>query len=254
MTHQRPTLIACLTALALLAVLPAASYAAVPRSDSRALRPVQPLATIAVPPQNPGHNLTLSALTTIVCTGAPSGATCTDAVLAAIDAARAGEGVRPMRLPGDYPTLNAAQQLLVVSNLERIDRGLAPAAGLSGSLDRRAWVGARSGNDPALAPLYGNAAGSNWAGGDRSVLEADFAWMYDDGPGSHNIECAAPGQQGCWGHRDNILAPYHEPVAMGAAVVGSSEAELFVGSDTQTGPNQPDALVAPMYAALMRRH
>jgi hypothetical protein len=245
---------ACLSALALLALLPAASHAAVARSGRRAPRPVHPLATIAVSPRDPGHNLTLSVQTTMVCAGAPSGGACTDAVLAAIDAARAPEGVRPMRLPGDYPTLNAAQQLLVVSNLERVDRGLASAAGLSRSLDQRALSGARSGNDPALAPLYGNAAGSNWAGGYRSVLEADFAWMYDDGPGSPNIDCAAPGQQGCWGHRDNILAPYQEPLAMGAAVVGSSEAELFVGHDTQTGPNQPDALVAPVYAALMRRH
>ena len=43
-----------------------------------------------------------------------------------------------MRLPADYRTLSPAEQLLVVTDLERVNRGLVPAVGLSPSLNRRA--------------------------------------------------------------------------------------------------------------------
>ena len=203
--------------------------------------------------RDPSTNRTLSDATMRECSDNPSGQSCTSAVLAGVDAARAREGVRPIRLPADWATRSATQQLFLVADLERVDRGLVPAAGLARSLNRRAWAGARANTDPSLEPMNGNWAGSNWAGGFGSVLEADFEWMYDDGPGSPNIDCAAAGQSGCWGHRDNILAPYQAPLAMGAAVVGVSMAELFVGHDVATGPHQADALGAPRWPAVARR-
>jgi hypothetical protein len=36
-------------------------------------------------------------------------------------------------------------------------------------------------------------------------LEAIYFWMYDDGPGSSNIDCTSSDTSGCWGHRDNVL-------------------------------------------------
>jgi hypothetical protein len=189
----------------------------------------------------------------MLCSTSPQGQGCTSAVLAAIDAARAREGVRPMQLAAGWSTLSATRQLFLVADLERVDRGLVPASGLAPSLNRRAWDGARGNTDPSLEPMHGNWAGSNWAGGFGSVLEADFEWMYNDGPGSPNIDCASAGQSGCWGHRDNILAPYQAPLAMGAAVDGVSMAELFVGHDVATGPHQADALAAPRWPAVARR-
>jgi hypothetical protein len=207
---------------------------------------------------NPGVSRPISQATFGLCQMASDGDACTSAVLTAIDAARAAEGVGPMHLPADYRTLTVTEQLLVVTDQERVDRGLIPAAGLSASLNRRAWAGARADTDPALEPMYGDSAGSNWAGGYSSVLEADFAWMYDDGPGSPNLDCGSAGGSGCWGHRDNILATYHAPLAMGVAVdadtsEGVSMTQLFMGGDSQTGPGQADAIVARAAAAGRRR-
>lgn len=185
----------------------------------------------------PQTSFTLPEATTGACAIDPSGSACTAGVLRAIDAARAAEGVRPMRLPAAFGSLTPTQQLFVVTDLERVDRGLVAPVQLS-SLDRRAFSGARNEVDPALTPMFGDAAGANLAVGLRSALEADFMWMYDDGPGSANADCRSAGQPGCWGHRDNILADYRAPLAMGAAVDarpsdGVSMTELFMGHDTR---------------------
>jgi hypothetical protein len=49
-------------------------------------------------------------------------------------------------------------------------------------------------------------------------LEALYFWMYDDGPGSANIDCSSSDHSGCWGHRQNVLMslPCHQCV-MGTA-------------------------------------
>ncbi len=248
----RSHLLACIPLVAALIAFPAGSLAQSKPSASAKARTARVHATIAVAPRDPAVNRTLPQVALTACATAPAGPACTIRVLAAIDAARASEGVRPMRLPADYRTLSPAEQLLVVTDLERVDRGLVPAIGLSPSLNRRALAGARNGTDPELTPMFGNWAGSNWAGGYPSPLEADFEWMYDDGAGSPNRDCTAAGATGCWGHRDNILAAYQAPLAMGAAVDGGSMAELFMGHDLQTGANQPDALAAPRWPAVTR--
>ncbi len=154
---------------------------------------------------------------------------CQEAALAAIDQARATEGVGPLVLPAGYDQLGQAEQLLVLANLEREARGLPGFLGLSSSLDNLAVAGARADNDPN-GPA-GTQWGSNWAGGEGSALLADFDWMYDDGPGSPNLDCPAPSAPGCWGHRRNILGDYGADPSMGAAVTtvggASSMAEVF---------------------------
>jgi len=42
-------------------------------------------------------------------------------------------------------------------------------------------------------------ASANWAGGWGNPLGADYAWMYDDGPGSSNLDCRTGFSRGCWG-------------------------------------------------------
>lgn len=165
-------------------------------------------------------------------------------MLAAIDRARAAEGVRPLHLPARFQTLSIPAQLLVLANAERVDRGLRRIVGLTRNLDRSALAGARTDADPVPDPFYGTAYGSNWAGGFASTLAADFMWMYDDGAGSPNIDCRHAGQSGCWGHRRNILYPYQAPLAMGAAAYRSSLTEVFVGGDARTRAGQPDAPLA----------
>ena len=189
------------------------------------------------------------------CGGAPDSAGCIRSALSDIDAARAAEGVGPMALPGDFASMDVPQQLLVVTNLERVDRGLAPVAGLAADLDSAAASAAAADQDPMLKHFNGTMLASNWAGGMSSTLLADFVWMYDDGPGSGNLDCRHAGDSGCWGHRHNILHQYDNPVAMGAGYAahtryGPSLTELFIGGDTATGPGEADALLAPTWHQL----
>jgi hypothetical protein len=72
-----------------------------------------------------------------------------------------------------YATLTPAEQLFVVVNLERTERGLAPALVLSKSLPAVAQAGARAGRDPAMTSVPRRLPGggqtvyasANWSGG-----------------------------------------------------------------------------------------
>jgi hypothetical protein len=203
---------------------------------------------------DPAANRMLSQATISACQSNPAGAACETAALVDINAARAGERIGPMQLPGDFGTLTVPQQLLVLSNLERVDRGLLPVLGLSGPLDQDALTGAQNDADPMPSQVNGDAWTANWEGGYASPFEADFEWMYDDGFGSDNEDCNAPSDPGCWGHRHDILWPFHAPVVMGAAEgqgqFGPSQTELFVGGDHATAPGQTDAPLAPTWATV----
>lgn len=199
---------------------------------------------------NPPGNRQLSGATVAACNSNPSGSSCTTLALGDINAARASEGVRPMALPSNFSSLTVLEQTLVVADLERTGRGLTPILGHSAPLDADAERGAVAGQDPSPTAFNGNAWGSNWEGGYASALEADFVWMYDDGPGSDNVDCKAPGGAGCWGHRENIVSGYDAPLVMGvgyapAGLFGAAITELFVGGDQDTGPGQPDAPIVP---------
>jgi hypothetical protein len=125
-----------------------------------------------------------------------------------------------MVLPSDWASLTPAEQLFVATNLERTARGLPPIAGLDPALDQAAMGGAAGGADPAPPAGYPfQLWTANWAGALGNPLEAIDLWMYDDGPGSANVDCPSAGAPGCWGHRDNILAAISGPwSAMGVAV------------------------------------
>jgi hypothetical protein len=136
---------------------------------------------------------------------------CVTHEVAAPDHARALEGLSGMRLPGNYLSLTPAEQLLVLTDLERVSRGEQPVLGLSSGLDADAQQGADANTDPgfsALATIHTwQWAGSNW-GASRSALDVDYYWMYLDGWGgtnTSNLECTSPQASGCWAHRDNIL-------------------------------------------------
>jgi hypothetical protein len=162
-----------------------------------------------------------------------------------------------------YEKLTPVEQLFVTVNLERTARGLPPAVVLTRSLDKVAQLGANSDTDPPFGDvphsLPGGGSlvglGGNWAGGWDNALGSNYAWMYDDGPGSDNADCTPTNHSGCWGHRFNILGTFssratcggrrHE-LAMGAGHVtsgkafGDSEAELFAGV---CGPTPTDVVM-----------
>jgi hypothetical protein len=170
---------------------------------------------------------------------------CMDAAVPDFDKARAAEGLPNIVLPDDFDTLSVPEQVLALTDIERVDRGLPPAPGLSSSLNQLAQQGANAQTDPAFPqPSHGTGEQSNWAGTGSSLLGV-FLWMYDDGPGSGNLDCTATNSSGCWGHRHTILGSYDTPIAMGAAVAdpGGSRAslteELIGGDSTDTVDQSP---------------
>lgn len=141
---------------------------------------------------------------------------CTNYVLSAINNARAQEGVSPMVLPTNWQTLSVPEQMLVVTNLERIARGYPPYLGLNAALDRETASAALREDDPALAPGFAvgvdalgtTAWGGSWASG-FDVLSGEYLMFYADGwggsLGTSNVACLSSSSLGCWAHRDELL-------------------------------------------------
>jgi hypothetical protein len=167
---------------------------------------------------------------------------CDDAAITDFNTARAAEGIKPLVLPEDFDSLTLPMQVLAITDLERVDRGLPPVPGLSSRLNGLAQQGAEANQDPPFpSPFDGTSARSSWADG-NSALFAAYRWMYDDGPGSGNFECVNVGDPGCWGHRHTILDGYDAPMAMGAALAttgsGGSITEEIVGGDNTDAIDQ----------------
>ncbi len=152
--------------------------------------------------------------------GADTSSTCLRLTLGAIDAARADEGVRPMVLPSDFPGLSVPEQLFVAVDRERVDRGLPPFAGLDDTLNTGAQKGADRGYLPRPPGRGFSAASTEWIGEVDNGLDADFQWVYDDGPGSGAPGCTGTETSGCWADRGIVLArfgPRRRDLVMGAA-------------------------------------
>jgi hypothetical protein len=159
--------------------------------------------------------------------------------LSALDACRADEGVGPLTLPANWNSLTTSQQQLVIIDIERVNRGLAPIVGLSSSLGTLAVGGAETDDDPAFPSGGFVGGGGIWAAA-PSALEADYEWMYDDGNNGFdaNMDCPPSGGSGCWLHRDIILwRGDGGPLVAGAAYLrqsryGSYAFEVLSGYST----------------------
>ena len=150
--------------------------------------------------------------------GADTTSPCLRLTLDAIDAARAKEGVRPMVLPADFARLSVPEQLFVAVDRERVDRGLDPFTGLTTALDAGARRGAVTARLPARpGPAYGSVT-TEWIGDVDNGLDADFEWMYDDGPDSGVPGCSGSTTSGCWADRQIVLDRFGSGhLVMGAA-------------------------------------
>lgn len=167
--------------------------------------------------QDPSSNFRVGALPASC--NAPSSADCQGAAIGYLDAARANLGQRPYLLPTNFLSLTPEQQGFVLANLDRVLYGLAPVPGLTAALSRDAAAGVQNDNDPQPSDPSFTYYTSNWAGGFVNLLLAYEAWMYDDGPGSGNLDCTPSDSAGCWGHRHDILWAFDgpNPLAMGVA-------------------------------------
>lgn len=185
----------------------------------------------------------------------PASGACVADELQATDAARAKEGLGPVHLPSNFSVLTPGEQIFVITDIERSDRGLQPYPGLVAPLDAEASVAARAETDPSLPGFRVSGAlvpswASNWAEG-LNVLDANYNWMYNDGLGSGNVSCR-PGQtDACWGHRDNILwQPAQARLGCFRFAVGAAAVPASAGGAGLTSFTEIIALVsgrAPTY-------
>ena len=224
-----------------------------------AAAPVPASASGIVPPSKPSVNVSPQVMPRCTLTPVDDTSTgCINSVLHNINEARSLEGLGPMVLPSDYATDPVPMQQLIIADEERGDRGLSQFSGLDPALNTVALTGAVGNTDPMPPGTYhDNASGSNFAL-DYTPLGADFAWMYDDGYGGTNIDCTAPGDASCWGHRDNILGPWTttgtQTAQMGDADTSAGQyTQLFANQqnppDTDVDPVTPSALPTPTTAA-----
>jgi hypothetical protein len=175
-----------------------------------------------------------------VCQNTPADPGCQSDAINALDNARHVMGLPPYALPADFTTLPAPQQLIILANSDRAMYGLAPIVGLNGTLNSAAQAAANSPTplDPTGPSSVENvrmtAWASNWAGGWSSALYVYYNWMYNDGPGSSNMDCPTAAAAGCWGHRLGTLTNFGSAfVAMGVGIGsyngGTTFTELFEG-------------------------
>ena len=157
---------------------------------------------------------------------------CWSGALSDFNAARAKEGLGRLVLPSNFRALTLPQQLLVLTNLDRRARGLAPFIGLSTTLNSYAARGANAGTDPQF-PSWTREGGGNWSS-TYNAFWTEYLWMYDDGIGSPNGACTRTRTTWCWAHRRNVLGSYAAPRVMGASAnAKTGDAALYMGSDTR---------------------
>src|SRR4051812_32193939 len=146
--------------LALLAMSLAPPTLAVAAHAGRTAAAITPKLGAAVtaharnPRRNPRHNLAPKPNYQPVCFARGyRDPQCIKEELAAIRHARKHEHVKRPRLvlPRNYAHLSVAEQIFVVTNLERVGRGLRPFRGLSQTLSNIARGSAASNADPMLA-------------------------------------------------------------------------------------------------------
>ena len=189
-------------------------------------------------------------------------ASCIDYQLAAINHARSLEGVRPMVLPRNWTLLTRPEQLFVLADLERVDRGLPAYVGLDPQLNSAAQSAAAAGQDPNAPPNFPVArdpqgytmVSGSWSGGYSSMLESDYGWMYQDGWGGSssnttNIACNGPSAAACWGHRDELLGsdPGFDP-GVGLYCTDCVAGTAYSSTSSSGWANSAvDLIVAPAY-------
>jgi hypothetical protein len=210
--------------------------------------PVGATASPLLPPHNPPSNIEPNPANGVGCSQdafeVDNSPDCVASALAAIDSARAKEGVTPLSMNLKvFESLSQADQLFAIFNLERIDRGLDPIEYTTVQLDASAQTAAQADEDPsAPSTLTGGIPWSEWtgvwAGPEENVLWTDYVWMYDDGWGGSvvnttNLVCTSAASGACWDHRDAILLANPESGCYLAA--GTS----VVANRTQTGAPYP---------------
>ncbi len=137
-------------------------------------------------------------------------------------------------------TMPVSEQLLIISNMERIQRGLPAIAGVTQQLSNVAQYQANSFTDdvPGSMPnLLTGGVGFTWGGanwGDcNNAFDCNYEWAYDDGPGGTNLLCQNGNFSGCWGHRDITL----------------TNAQVLYSNGSSTCPNSKSIWMGAAYSS-----
>ena len=172
---------------------------------------------------DPVHNVQPDPDFTRLCAGngVDNSGACINAALEAINHAHALEGVRPMVLPAGFAQLSVPEQLFVVVNLERADRGLPAFNGLTSALDANAQRGAERRQrptrirGPTMSSTTPSGPGARPTGSTRSTAGCTTTAT----TAAISTACIA-GLLGCWGHRKGILDDFGSGpnLVMGAAI------------------------------------
>lgn len=185
------------------------------------------------------HNIAPNPNYIVACVdGGPMSRKCVSQTVRAINAARALEGTRKLRLPRNYRRLTVAEQVFVVIDLERVDRGIRPIEGMVASMNRSATLFAQLEIDPHPVTFLLQSLGvhryRSLYARDYGALAADYEWMYDDGyspTGRTNIVCPYRGAPGCWSHRTAILDRFN---GLPLLMAGTGGAKGAGGTNTVT--------------------
>jgi hypothetical protein len=211
------------SALAVVAALIASSAVAVLTSSASARAPRAGI----LPPDNPPYSLGVLEYLWPMCSGAHDySAGCMEPSLAMLNAGRLSEQLGPLVLPSNWQQLTVAEQLFVLTELERTARGLPADTGLAADWDTAAQAGADTGQDPTRGGSGASGFQAVWAGGQPNPIVVMADWIYADGVfadgSSQNRGCSASASSGCWSHRDIVLhdttaTACHVRCAVGAA-------------------------------------
>ena len=166
---------------------------------------------------------------------------CDAYIVAAIDHARSLEGVKPVRLPSNWTSFTLSQQLFVIVNLERVDRGYPPYLGLNAALtaDTRKAVAAQ--HYPTTTGFPVGTRNRQFQTATAVTLQrpnaliTDYVFMYmsewpltvpaAQAPGCTNAHAAA-----CWGARDGLLGSV--TTLRGGVGLGCTTCEVGVAAKT----------------------
>ncbi len=190
---------------------------------------------------DPSHSVVPVPNYTDVCAplGADNSTTCLQVTLDAIDTARAQEGLGPMALPVNFAQLSIPEQLFVALDAERVDRGLAPFAGLSAALNDQAQQAADAALLPARPGRQYSEVKLEWIGAVDNGLDADYQWLYFDGLDSGVPDCSGAQTTGCWDDRRFALSRF----GSGDVVMGAG---YDPAGDTSPGDRGGSSLAATM--------
>lgn len=139
-----------------------------------------------------------------------------------ITLSRASEGLPAYTLPPNWLQMTLSQQLLSLANDERQVRELPTVGGTTAPLNADAELAL---GPPIVDPTPSPSDNlfmwrGNWAGF-QNLLSAWYFWVYNDGPGSGNVDCTTATDTGCWGHRLNSFEfsslPNGDELGYGAA-------------------------------------